>query len=412
MHITGIVAEYNPFHNGHLYQLVETKKLIGCDKIVVVMSGNFAQRGNPCIVDKYTRTEMALKAGVDMVLELPVPFATASAERFSEAAISLFHKSGIIDSICFGSEIDNIDLMYQIAHTLIDEPPVLSNLIQDNLKSGMSYPRSREYALTTYLSETYAIDSTLLGSILNNPNNILGIEYIKALIKYESNIKPFTLKRKTSNYHDTTIHSPLASASAIREQFKHDNLEAIIQAMPPECLKLLLENVVDSPSLDNFSMILHHKFIFSTLQDLYSLWDVPKNLCHSLYNAYPSYLSASDIINATTSKTYSRSTVHRTLIRLLLNITTKDIVPLETIGWIPYIRVLGCKKDSLALLSNLSTKSSVPIITNLGKIYDKLSPPAKSLIDYEIKATNLYYLAKKQPHYYNQDFSKGLLIVE
>ncbi|MGL4344506.1 MAG: nucleotidyltransferase family protein, partial [Cellulosilyticaceae bacterium] len=103
MHITGIVAEYNPFHNGHLYQLIETKKLTGCDKIVAVMSGNFAQRGNPCIVDKYTRAQMALEAGVDLVLELPVPFATASAERFSEAAISLFHQSGIIDSICFGS---------------------------------------------------------------------------------------------------------------------------------------------------------------------------------------------------------------------------------------------------------------------------------------------------------------------
>ncbi|MEG0012569.1 MAG: nucleotidyltransferase [Cellulosilyticaceae bacterium] len=412
MHVTGIVAEYNPFHNGHLYQLTQTKKLAGCDKIIAVMSGNFAQRGNPCIVDKYTRTQMALKCGVDMVLELPFPFATASAERFAEAAISVFHKSGIVNSLCFGSEIDDITLMQEIAHTLVHESPELSSLIKTYLNTGTSYPKSRELALIDYLRKQGTSSHAHLESLLNNPNNILGIEYIKALIKYQSSIKPITIKRKTSHYHDTSIHASIASATAIRNQFKSSNIEDIECTMPSHSFDLLLQNANTSPSLDNFSMILHHKLIFSTLDDLYSLWDIPKNLCHSIYNAYLKHLKASDIIDEVTSKTYSRATVHRAILKILLDVKQNDLDSLEKLDWIPYIRVLGCKKDSLPLLSALSKASTVPVITNLGKVYNKLSPEAKCLIDYEIHATNLYYLGKELPSFYNQDFSQSFLVID
>lgn len=410
MQITGIVAEYNPFHNGHLYQVEQTKKLTGCDKIIAVMSGNFSQRANPCVADKYTRTRMALCSGVDMVLELPVPFATASAERFCEAAISVFHKSNIVDNLSFGSEVDDIDLMYQIAKVLSNEPDQFKEILQSYLKEGLSYPRSRELALIDFFKNNLAhVD--LLQAVMNNPNNILGIEYIKALIKYNSNIKPYTIKRKTSHYHDQSIYSSIASATAIRAQLKQHNIEDIAQAMPKSSFDLLMSLESLPPSLDDYSMILHHKLIFSTLDDLYSLWDIPKNLCHSIMNMHHEYFGINELVNQLTSKTYSRATVQRALLRILLDINQKDMDTFKSVDWIPYIRVLGCKKDSLSLLSRLSQASSVPVITNLGKAYPTLSSECQLLLDYEIHSTSLYALGNHSPSKFKQDFSQSFIII-
>ena len=200
MKTVGIIAEFNPLHNGHKYLLDEAKRLSGADFCIVVMSGNFVQRGSPALLDKYTRTQMALLNGVDLVIELPVIYATASAEYFARGAVRLLDKLGVVDIITFGSECGNIELLKKAATELTEETPDFKKNLQDNLKKGLSFPKAR----------SQAIGKQGDGS---EPNNILGIEYIKALNYWDSSITPTTIERKGSGYHD----EQMASATAIRK---------------------------------------------------------------------------------------------------------------------------------------------------------------------------------------------------
>lgn len=408
MHITGIVAEYNPFHNGHAYQITETKKQTNCDFIVAVMSGNFSQRGIPTIVDKFKRTQMALAGGVDLVLELPTPFATASAERFSEASISLFHKTGIINTLSFGSELGNTHLLSQIARLLLESPPVYDESLKYYLRSGLSFPRAREKAVKDYFSQTTTSSPSLkeLEEAISSPNNILGIEYIKALYKYDASIRPITIKRLKAGYHETQISSHIASATAIRHHFKTDNHTLTLSAMPDSTYNLLQNTSEVLPSADGLSAFLHYKLMFSQKEDLYSLWDIPQELLHTIINNYKNYSTFTELVDAITSKTYTRATVQRSLLRIILELSSHQMLVLKNQDWIPYIRVLGCKKSASHLLGYLSQKSSVPIITNLSRSYHTLDSVSKDLIDYETKATALYHYLCHRPDLYNQDFTQ------
>ena len=407
MYITGIVAEYNPFHNGHLYQLNQSKKLTHSDFIIAVMSGNFTQRGTPSIVNKFVRTQMALSSGVDMVLELPVPFAAASAERFCEAAVSILNKTGIVNAISFGSELGDIHLLKDIANILVNEPPHLSELIKDYLSKGYSFPRARQAAIIDFFSITNPNHHLLenVKKAVENPNNILGIEYIKALIKYNTSISPLTIKRQVSNYHDTDIYSSIASATAIRTQLLSDRKAAIKQCMPFDSYNLLINHSHLIPTLDHLSDFLHYKLIFSNKSSLYSLWDIPKDIILSILNCFTEKLSILDIINKVTSKTYTRATVQRALLRIILNILQDDMNKLNDLDWIPYIRVLGCKKNATVLLSEMTKHASVPVITSLKSTYPHLSQEARLLLDYELKASHIYQYITKNSNSYHQEFT-------
>ncbi|MGL4738578.1 MAG: nucleotidyltransferase [Cellulosilyticaceae bacterium] len=410
MKITGIVVEYNPFHNGHLYQIERARALTQCDYLIVVMSGNFAQRGIPCITDKFARTEMALACGVDMVLELPVPFATASAERFCEAAISLLHKTGIVDTLCFGAEIADLPLMETIASLMHDEPPALSEAIQVHLRSGISYPRARVMAIESYLGKHTQYDPHTIHSVLTSPNNILGIEYLKALRKYQSTIRPLAIQRVASQYHDTEITSTIASATAIRKAYSDAKEDLIQTAMPDAAYTLLAKHHKTAAHLDALTQSLLYKFIFSNMDDLYAIWDVPKHLCHSILNASKTCSSISEIVDTATSKTYSRATVQRSILRILLDLKSASIAPLEEVGWIPYIRILGCRKTALELISFMHKHAKSPIITNPRKALKNLDPLSTQLLDHEFKATHLYALLAARPVVEIHDFAKGLLV--
>jgi predicted nucleotidyltransferase len=349
---------------------------------------------------------MALASGIDMVLELPVPFATASAERFCEAAVSLFNKTGIVNTLSFGSEIGDITLLQDIATILINESPLFSKLIKEYLSKGYSYPRSRENAIIHLLSNSSLTTDALeqIKKDIGNPNNILGIEYIKALMKYNSSILPFTIKRQTSHYHDTQIHSSIASATAIRTQFKTSNTELVKHSMPCSSYDLLMSHAHNIPSLDNLNDFLHYKLIFSSKTDLYSLWDIPNDLILSILKCFVQKLHIADIINKVTSKTYTRATVQRSLLRITLGVLQEDMNILQHLEWIPYIRVLGCKKTSTILLSEITKHARVPVITNLSSSYSALNHEGKILMDYEINASNIYEFITKSSSNYNQDF--------
>ena len=404
MHIIGIVVEYNPFHNGHFYQIQQIrKKYPGC-AIVVVMSGHFSQRGIPCVLDKFSRSEMALACGVDLVLELPVVYATASAERFSQAAVSLLHKSGIVDILCFGSETPDLALMQELASLLLEEPPFVSAQIKNYLSQGESYPRARLLSIKEYLS-TYTKDTVdTLETILSSPNNILSIEYLKALKHLNSPIQPFPIQRHIAGYHDTTIEGPIASATAIRQDLAVGEGHKAKGSMPEPAYHLLNQYTPKSINLDDYSELFHYKMIMSNLESLYAVWDIPSNLCRSLYHASKTLQPLSEIVNQVTSKTYTRATVQRAIIRILLSVQTDDLLALEKLNWIPYIHVLGCNKTSTALLSLLSQKSEVPLLINVSKDENNLDDLGQKLFNYELQASKLYALLSQDAILLEKDY--------
>lgn len=404
MHIIGIVVEYNPFHNGHFYQIQQIRKKYPRCAIVVVMSGHFSQRGLPCVLDKFSRSEMALACGVDLVLELPVVYATASAERFSQAAVSLLHQAGIVDILCFGSETPELVLMQELASLLLEEPPFISSKIKNYLSQGESYPRARLLSIKEYLS-TYTRDMTdTLEIILSSPNNILSIEYLKALKYLNSPIQPFPIQRHVADYHDRTIEGPIASATAIRQDLVQGKGHKAKQSMPEPAYNLLSKLSPHSISLDDYSELFHYKMIMSNLENLYAIWDIPHNLCRSLYHASKTLRPLSEIVDQVTSKTYTRATVQRTIIRILLDVKNEDLRALEEINWIPYIHVLGCNKASTSLLSLLSKKAKVPLLINLGKDEYALDALGKKLFDYELKASKLYALLTQDATLLEKDY--------
>ena len=407
MHITAIITEYNPFHNGHLYQIEQIKKRHPNGKIIIVMSGHFAQRGIPCITDKYTRAEMALLNGVDLVLELPVVYATSSAEYFAKAAIGMLHKSGIVDELCFGSETPHMEAMQHLAELLLHEPESVSKHIKHLLSSGVSYPLARTQALIHYIKHTSqtTFHEDLYLNLLSEPNNILGLEYLKALKYYNSTIKPFAIQRQTAHYHDLNVQGPIASASAIRHHITLQEVTAIQDVMPRSAFERLRPYIEHPTSLDTASSLFHYKMIMSELKDLYAIWDLPKNLCHSLYNEALTFKKLSHLINQVTSKTYTRSTVQRAIIHLLLNIQTEDVLRYQAMDYIPYIRILACKKSERHLLSELNHHSQVPILINPAKASYTLDSTGQSLLDYDLKASKLYALLSHRPDLVKKDFT-------
>ena len=210
MKVVGIIAEYNPFHKGHEYQIRYAREILGADYIVVAMSGDFVQRGAPALMEKHLRAEMALLGGADLILEMPVQTATASAEGFAAGGVSLLDGLGVVDELCFGSECGDTETLMNIAQILIKEPFEYRKLLQQNLRTGMSFPAARSSALIRYMREkatsvhnTFGVSSEHIELILSSPNNILGIEYCKALLRLNSRILPHALLRKGCGYHDT-----------------------------------------------------------------------------------------------------------------------------------------------------------------------------------------------------------------
>ena len=262
--ILGIVSEYNPFHNGHLRHLNYSKEVTKSAFTVCVMSGNFTQRGDTALIDKWTRAEMALKAGIDLVVELPTLYATSSAENFAEGAIKILNSLGVVDYISFGSEIGQLSPLNDIAEILYKEPKEFSSLITRQLKSGLSYPKARELAISMYFGS-----SKKYSDILENPNNILGIEYLKAIKKFKSPIVPLTVKREYSDYNSKSIKNGLASSTAIRDMIqKKKNIHYVVPFETYELMeeKIKLGEII--PSLSVFEKQIIYNLRKMTVQEI------------------------------------------------------------------------------------------------------------------------------------------------
>ncbi len=395
MRTVGLITEYNPFHNGHLYHLNESKRITGSEYSVAVMSGNFLQRGEPALVDKWTRTRMAIDNGVDLIIELPVIYSCQSAEFFAFGAIKILESLGFIDGICFGSELGNIKQLDYIAEVLNSEPESYRQHLRFKLEQGNSYPKSREYALINYLKESNTLDSSTIIDIVSNPNNILSIEYLKSLKKIGSDIRPFTLKRINSNYHDKELSGAISSATAIRQQlFSSDVLENIKHAVPSSTYKHLESFYNENKgfnSLNNFSVILLYLLRNSTPEELRKILDVNEGLDNRIIDCSSKNSSIDEILDCISTKRYTMTRLRRILIHLLLNLNESTIKSLHTYGP-QYIRVLGFNAKGIEILKQAKKTSQLPIITKFAD-YTKLNNSIlNQMIELDKKATDIYAL--------------------
>ena len=403
--ILGIVSEYNPFHNGHLMHLNYSKDLTKADFTIAVMTGNFVQRGDTSLVDKWTKTEMALKAGIDLVIELPTVYATSSAENFADGAIKILDSLGIVDYLSFGSEIGELGPIDAVASVLAKEPKDLSTLITRQLKSGLSYPKAREIALAQYFGT-----SPIYTEILQNPNNILGVEYLKAIKRRRSHIKAFTVKRDYSDYNSNTVKKGFASATAIRTMIK--NKKPIHKVVPFETYELLerqakLGKII--PDLTVFEKEIIYTLRKMTLQEIASLPDVSEGLENRIKMAVNTYNTLPAIIEAIKTKRYTQTRIQRILVHALLGITQKDINSSKRT--IPYIRILGFNKHGKRIISAIAKENPrLKIIVSVKKFMEASNDTAlKNMLSKDIFASNVYTLGYKSSPVANLDYTNKVI---
>ena len=358
MKVAAIIAEYNPFHSGHAYQIAKTKEITGADYVLVIMSGNFVQRGTPAIYNKYIRTKMALTGGADVVIELPSLYACASAEFFAGGAVCLLNKLGCIDYLSFGSECGDISLLKDCAKLLHQENSNYQTVLSDFMKQGLSYPVARYRALLHchFTGETLnaAFSSPeQMEAVFSSPNNILALEYCKALKACNSNIAPVTIKRYGDDYHTTTLNASVhPSATAVRTQIEKG--------------KLLADYPSAFLSCDDFSSLLQYKLLCEKENGFTSYLDCNKELSDKIIKYLPEFTCFSQFCQLLKSKDLTYTRINRVLLHILLNIKKQDCfsMPLDkrTLPT-PYVRLLGFQKKSSALLSVIKEKSQIPLLS-------------------------------------------------
>ncbi len=360
---TAIIAEYNPFHKGHLYHIEKTRKA-GSDNIIAIISGNFVQRGEPAIMEKHLRAKAALLNGVDMVLELPVEYATSSADIFAFGGCDIIKKSNIIDSISFGCEQGNTEDFENIVRLLCNETEEFKAMLKKELEKGISYPSARASAIGKYLN--------INTDFLNNSNNILALEYLKNI--YNTNIKPIAVQRHISEYNSKEMTGEISSASAIRNGFAKHNSE-IFSAVPDNTVDSL-KNIKHIPDIDDYSSIFHY-ILRVYKNDLKEYADITEGLDNRI-PALANNQKISKLIDEVKTKRYTYSKIKRAILHIILGIKKND----QDMTGVKYIRVLGVKKDKINLLSQLSSKSDVPVITKVAE--------NENLLKKEIITTDIY----------------------
>lgn len=391
MKVLGLITEYNPFHNGHSYHIKKSKEITGADYVIIIMSGNFVQRGTPALCDKYLRTKMALLNGADLVIELPVSYATASAEYFSMGAVSILDKLGVVDFICFGSEDGNITHLSDAANILTNETPEYQETLKQGLKDGLTFPQARTHAVSSHNSE---LDAELFSS----PNNILGIEYLKALKKRNSSIIPYTIKRHGSGYHDKYTFNEFSSATGIRTFFDQENtLEwKELEPLVPSSVFDLLKNQHQTtyPILEeDISSMLYYKLksLLSQKENrLNDYFDVSEDLGARINNQidnYSSFLNFADILK---TRQYTLTRIRRSLLHILLDIKKEDILLFSKNDSIFYARILGFKTSSGKLLSKIKNNSTIPLLSKLADADNLLDPIAKRMLQQDLFASDLF----------------------
>ena len=384
MKIAGIIAEYNPFHTGHAYHIQKTRELTGADYIVVVLSGDFVQRGAPALCSKHLRTRMALLGGADLVFELPSTHSCESAEFFAQNAVRLLDALGCVDVLSFGSESGTIEPFLKLGSFLSVETPEYRNLLKEYLKKGESFPKARSLTLQELLSNTDA-DT---GTFLQTPNNILGVEYCKALCRQNSPIQPLTVKREGNGYHDDSLNEEFPSASAIRALWKSANCKmsdtAVSSCFPPAISELLSQTFTCPQFLDeeDFSPYLRWLLFSSDKAQLTSYQDVTPDFVQRLFHTRGSYESWGQYAALLKTRELTYSRICRMLMHCLLQISHVPVLS--------YARLLGFRRQTAPVLSEFKKHSSIPVITKAADAASLLSDETAAVFSKNVEISNLY----------------------
>ncbi len=423
MNVTGIIAEYNPFHNGHFYQIEKIKQETGTDCIAIVLSGDFVQRGAPAVVDKYARTRMALACGADLVFELPVLWASASAEYFAAAGIALLDKLGIVNTVCFGTECRDIAPLSQAADILLTQPAIYRQTLNENLKKGFSFPAARAGAVLEYVSAQGACHTSPgeLAAVLTTPNNILAVEYLKELKRRNSAILPHPILRRGAGYHDTAIKT-LSSAGGIRKAllFGKKEQKKIASAMPAPAYSILSRYMKKYPTLseDAFSSVVKYKLLCAAPTGYEEFADCNKPLSNRILKSLNEYTTLSNFCRALKSREVTYNRLMRIFTHILLDIKKDDYVLGRQLDYIPYLRLLGFRKSAALALHELKLKSPVPILTKMAdadavlKKYYPAASFAHRMLSLDLFAADIYasVIAALSETPVKNEYNQGLVL--
>ncbi len=409
MTVNGIIAEYNPLHKGHIYQIQDAAGHTGADYTIVVMSGNFVQRGAPAITDKFSRTQMALNAGADLVLELPLPYAVSSAECFAQGGVSLLNSLGVVTHLCFGSEAGDTAALQKIAKILVQEAPVYSHALQTALKEGLSFPAARTRALLSYAPQLAGYSD-----LLDSPNNILAIEYLKSLYRTPSSIQPYTTLRTGNGYNDDSL-GKYSSALAIRKALLSGQTPEVLKEHLPACTTdiLLRSDIAQALiSTNDFSSILRYKLRLHANEGYTGFLDVSEQLSERILNHLDDFRDFDSFCQLLKTREITYTRISRCLLHILLDIPQNILTPYEENG-IPYARVLGFRRDAAPLLNAIKQNSNIPLITKLADAHKTLDSRAMMLLQEEIRRSSIYYdvLSSKTDSTTTNEYRTPLVII-
>ncbi len=428
MKTAAVIAEYNPFHNGHQFHLERTRSLTGADYVVAVMSGDFVQRGQCAVTDKYARTRMALLGGADLVLELPVLFACGSAGDFAAGAVALVDGLGVADTLCFGSECGDIAPLLRAASLLCAESPAFQAALQGRLKEGWSFPRARAAALRT----VWPKDGSFPGEdFFSSPNNILGLEYCLCLTRRGSAVRPVTVRREGAAYGETVLPEPDTAAPADRRQHFPSALalrRLLASAGGPAASLTQFFSYVPAAQHGLWQEILAQgRLLFPAdltkelrlrlLQDApegYTRYaDVTKELSDKLRKSCIRFSDWDDLCGRLKTKELTYSRISRALCHILLSVTAQELADARSRGSVPYARILGFRREAAPLLSAIRANSAVPLLSRPADAKRLLSPEGFAMLQKDVSASHLYEsaMAAKRRTVPVHEYTRQLVII-
>ncbi|QAY65564.1 nucleotidyltransferase [Paenibacillus protaetiae] len=397
MRAVGLIVEYNPFHNGHLYHLEQSVRLTEADAVVAVMSGHFLQRGEPALLDKWARTEAALRGGCDLVIELPAAYATQAADWFAYGAVSLLEATGVVDAFCFGTESGEIGLLREAARAIASEPAGFRQLLRERLQAGVNYPAAHSAALAQYLTESGYPEASQFP--FAQPNHTLGLHYLIALERINGSMTPLTIRREKSGYNETTASdSHIASATAIRRMLLETGRPAEAKAYVPISTYQVLEREYEAGrapvSWDNLFPQLLYAIGMRTAEQLADFREIAEGLENRIVQTLPKLETASfeQLIDALKTKRYTRTKLQRALLSVLLGHAKADMTADKLRSGVEYIRVLGFTDKGQTLLRQMRSTARLPVLLSAAR------PPGRyRYLELDTQATIAYRLGLPGP---------------
>lgn len=394
MKTTAVIAEFNPFHNGHKYLLEKAREITKAECIVVIMSGAFVQRGEPAVLSKATRVKQALLDGADIVLELPVGYATSSAQGFARGAVGILSATGIVDNLCFGSECGDVDALRSVAKALA--LPDFDYMLLEELKSGKSYPSARQHVLYQLIGDS--------AKVIEEPNNLLGIEYISAIDYFESEIVPYTVVRNGVAHDAQSASDEFMSASLCREYIK--NGTSIEKYIPDNSFEIMNNEIYSGGGpvfLETMERAVVARLRCMSVEDFAEIPDVSEGLEFLLFRACRENSTIDDIISAVKSKRYTYSRIKRILLRAYLGITEVTAKASKP----EYIRILGMRKSTSSIVKKMRSKAELPIIQRLASEYI-----LSEGLNKELEATDVWGVFSPKPYPAGEDYRSFPIIID